>query len=128
MKLRASFDNADGGLFPNQFVTTTLLIEVLQDATIVPASAIQRGAPGTFVYIVNPDRTVSLRPVKLGPAENERVAVRSGLAPGEQVVVDGADKLRDGARITLPGAAGGSSAGDGPPRDEARKGRRNRQP
>jgi multidrug efflux system membrane fusion protein len=102
VKLRAQFDNKDGALFPNQFVNVELLVDVLHDTPIVPASAIQRGAPGTFVYLVNTaDSTVAVKRVELGPANGERVAVKSGLQPGDQVVVDGADKLRDGVKITV---------------------------
>lgn len=121
VKLRAQFDNDDGMLFPNQFVNVRLLLDMLHDATIAPVSAIQRGAPGTYVYLVRPDGTVAVRPVKLGPTAGERVAIESGLAPGDVVVVDGADKLRDGAKVTLPGTSGPAEAtGD--------TGQRNRQP
>jgi membrane fusion protein, multidrug efflux system len=101
VKLRAQFDNADNALFPNQFVNVELLVDVMHDTPVVPSSAIQRGAPGTFVYLVNADNTVAVRKVELGPVNGDRVAIKSGLAPGDQVVVDGADKLRDGATITL---------------------------
>jgi multidrug efflux system membrane fusion protein len=101
LKLKAQFANDDESLFPNQFVNIKLLVDVLNDATVVPTSAIQRGAPGTFVYLVNPDGTVTARTVELGPGSGDRVAVHSGLSPGDRVVVDGADKLRDGAKITL---------------------------
>jgi membrane fusion protein, multidrug efflux system len=105
LKLRAQFDNADGALFPNQFVNVELLVDVLKGATVAPNSAIQRGAPGTFVYVVNPDNTVSVRPVRLGPSTADNVAITSGLSPGETVVVDGADKLRDGTKINARGTA-----------------------
>jgi multidrug efflux system membrane fusion protein len=111
-KMRAQFDNSDESLFPNQFVNIQLLVETQHDQTIVPTSAIQRGAPGTFVYLVNADSTVSVRPVRLGVTDGDRVEVLSGLTPGERIVVDGADKLRDGAKIAIrsesnpaPGAA-----------------------
>jgi membrane fusion protein, multidrug efflux system len=102
-KLRAQFPNDDFALFPNQFVNIRLLVDVLHDALVVPSAAIQRGAPGTFVYLVNANHTVSVRKVELGPGEAERVSVTSGLSPGDQVVIDGADKLRDGATIVLRG-------------------------
>ena len=102
VKLRAQFDNPDEMLFPNQFVNATLLVDVQKDATVVPNAAIQRGAPGTFVYLINPDNTVSVRPVSLGAGAGELVSVRSGLEPGDRVVIDGADKLRDGAPVTVP--------------------------
>jgi membrane fusion protein, multidrug efflux system len=101
LKLRANFDNDDGNLFPNQFVNIELLVDVLRGATVAPNSAIQRGAPGTFVYIVNDDNTVSVRKVELGAATADNVAIKSGLAPGDRIVVDGADKLRDGSKISL---------------------------
>jgi len=100
VKLRAQFENKDGGLFPNQFVNIRLIADTLENATIIPVAAVQRGAPGTFVYLVNADDTVSVKPIELGPSEGERVAVVSGLAPGDKVVVDGGDKLRDGAKVT----------------------------
>lgn len=99
VKLKASFGNEDGALFPNQFVNVKLRVDTLRGATVVPAAAILRGTPGTFVYRVQDDDTVSIRPVKLGPAQGERVAIENGLAPGDKVVVDGTDKLREGARV-----------------------------
>ena len=116
LKLRAEFANDDDSLFPNQFVNIQLLVDTLRDATVVPAAAIQRGAPGTFVYLVTADTTVSVKPVTLGPADAERVAIQSGLAPGDRVVIDGADKLRNGARVAArnpngnPAGAGNRNA------------------
>jgi membrane fusion protein, multidrug efflux system len=101
VKLRAMFNNEQLILFPNQFVSVQLLVNTMQDTDIVPSAAIQRGAPGTFVYLVKPDRTVTVQKVKLGPGDGQRVAVLDGLQQGESVVVDGADRLRDGAKITL---------------------------
>jgi multidrug efflux system membrane fusion protein len=114
-RARADFANDDEILFPNQFVNIKLLANTLHDATVIPTAAVQRGAPGTFVYVVETDDTVSVRPVKLGPSQGERVAVSSGLQPGEQVVVDGADKLRDKAKISLRSAAEEQPAGTGQP-------------
>jgi multidrug efflux system membrane fusion protein len=111
-KLRAQFDNDDEALFPNQFVNVQLLVDVQRDAVVVPTSAIQRGAPGTFVYAVQPDSTVKVQPVKLGPTAGDRVAVDSGLAAGDRVVIDGVDKLRDGAKVTLAGQQA-AAPGDG---------------
>src|SRR5262249_680330 len=110
LKLRAEFANEDDGLFPNQFVNVQLLVDTLHDATVVPTSAIQRGAPGTFVYLVNADNTVTVKPVTLGPASAERIAIQSGLSPGDRVVVDGADKLRNGAKV-VPRNAGDRRVG-----------------
>jgi multidrug efflux system membrane fusion protein len=113
VRLRADFDNADNTLFPNQFVNVTLLTDTLAGATVVPSSAIQRGAPGTFVYVVKPDHTVAVQPVKLGPTAGDQVAITSGLEVGAQIVVDGADKLRDGAKVLLPGEDGGTARAAG---------------
>jgi membrane fusion protein, multidrug efflux system len=104
VKLRAIFDNNQEVLFPNQFVNVKLLVNTLHDADIVPNSAIQRGAPGTFVYVVKPDRTATVQKVKLGPSDGQRIAILAGLQPGENVVIDGADRLRDGAKVTVAGA------------------------
>jgi membrane fusion protein, multidrug efflux system len=108
VKLRAQFENADGLLFPNQFVNIQLLQELVPNQIIIPNSAVRRGAPNgvvsTFVYVVNPDRTVTVRAVTLGVVDGERVAVTQGLSAGEAVVTEGADRLRDGAQVQLPGA------------------------
>jgi multidrug efflux system membrane fusion protein len=113
VKLRAVFDNRDEVLFPNQFVNVKLLVNTLHDADIVPASAIQRGAPGTFVYVVKPDRTVGVQEVRLGPTDRRRVAVLSGLEPGDNVVIDGTDRLRDGAKVkTGPASTTGLDAAE----------------
>jgi multidrug efflux system membrane fusion protein len=109
VKVRAQFDNSDYALFPNQFVNAQLLVKTLNDVVTVPTAAIQRGAPGAYVYIVNADNTVSVRPIKLGPSDGPMAAVTSGLSAGERVVVDGTDRLRDGARVTIP-AAGPAAA------------------
>jgi multidrug efflux system membrane fusion protein len=102
VKLRAMFDNPDGMLFPNQFVNTKLLVNTLHDQIVVPAAAIQRGAEGTFVYVVGADKTVSMRTVTVGPTDGDKVSVTKGLKPGETVVTDGADRLRDGSEVTIP--------------------------
>ncbi len=101
VKMRAQFDNKDGVLFPNQFVNIQLLVDTLHNTTVVPTAAVQRGAPGTFVYVVNPDNTVKVTPIKIGPVQGESTSVTSGISPGTQVVVDGADKLKDNAKIAL---------------------------
>ena len=101
VRMRAQFDNKDGVLFPNQFVNVQVLVDTLHNTTVVPTAAVQRGAPGTFVYVVNPDSTVKVTPIKIGPIQGESTSVTSGVAPGMQVVVDGADKLKDNAKIAL---------------------------
>jgi membrane fusion protein, multidrug efflux system len=123
VKLRAEFDNADLKLFPNQFVTVRLTVDELHDATTIASAAVQRGAAGTFVYLIKPDDTVTVRPVTLGPSEGERAAVQSGLAPGDQVVVDGADKLRDGAKVARRDATGAAAPAAGAAPSAAKKGR-----
>ncbi|MDR3437609.1 MdtA/MuxA family multidrug efflux RND transporter periplasmic adaptor subunit [Telmatospirillum sp.] len=118
IKLKAQFDNRDEALFPNQFVNTRLLVDTLKDATVIPSAAVQRGAPGTYVYVVKDDNTVTVRPIKLGPASGEKVAILSGIEIGEKVVVDGGDKLREGASVTLPTAkdqTGAAGNGGGTP-------------
>ena len=102
VKLRAEFANEDDNLFPNQFVNVQLLVDIQHDATIIPTSAVQRGAPGTYVYLINADSTVTVRPITLGAGSGERVAVTfAGLSPGDRVVIDGADKLRNGAKVIV---------------------------
>ncbi|MBI2319193.1 MAG: MdtA/MuxA family multidrug efflux RND transporter periplasmic adaptor subunit [Betaproteobacteria bacterium] len=113
VKLKAQFANADLGLFPNQFVNMRLLLEVRRGAISIPSAAVQRGRQGTFVYVVKGDNTASVRPISLGPAQGESVAVENGLEAGEQVVVDGADKLREGARVDLGGPEAPRAGGEG---------------
>ena len=102
VKLRAMFDNTDGKLFPSQFVNIRLLVDTLQHQTVIPVAAIQRGADGTFVFVVTPDKTANQRTVKLGVQDGDKVADPAGLKPGDTVVVDGADRLRDGADVEIP--------------------------
>jgi multidrug efflux system membrane fusion protein len=105
VELRAMFDNADNRLFPQQFVNIRLLVNTLTNQTTIPVAAVQRGADSAFVYVVNKDRTVSVRNVTLGPTDNDKVDVTSGLQPGDTVVVDGADRLKDGAKVSIPNAS-----------------------
>src|ERR1700683_45233 len=116
IKLKAIFPNTDGSLFPQQFVNVVLLLDTLHGATLIPQAAIQRGAPGTYVYLVNADQTVSVQKVTLGPGDPTNIAITQGLKPGATVVVDGADKLKDGAKVLLrqpAGAAGAAPAQQG---------------
>jgi len=101
IKLRAQFENENRSLYPNQFVNIRLLVDEHKDVAILPASAVQRGIPGTYVYLINSDDTVMVNKIVLGITEGERVEVLSGLSPGDRIVSDGADKLRDGAKIAL---------------------------
>lgn len=124
VRLKAQFPNDDSRLFPNQFVNVRMLIDVRRDATTVQSAALQRGARGMFVYVVKDDRTVTLREVKTGPTEGDATVIESGVEPGELIVVDGMDRLREGARIELPGVekGGARKGGDG----ERKKGGGNR--
>lgn len=122
VRLKAIFPNDDNELFPNQFVNARLLLDMKRNATVIPAAAIQRGPKGTFVYVVKDDQTVGVRPVQIGPAEVEDASVESGLAPGELVVVDGTEKLREGSKVELRGQSdgprkGNDAAGKGTDRD-----------
>jgi multidrug efflux system membrane fusion protein len=99
IKLKAAFGNDDGILFPNQFVNVRMLVDTLHGATLVPSAAIQRGAPGTFVYVVKDDKTVTVKTVKVGPIEGETAVIDSGVSPGDMLVVDGTDRLREGAKV-----------------------------
>jgi multidrug efflux system membrane fusion protein len=105
IRLRAIFDNFDEALFPNQFVNVRLLVDTVKDATTVPVAAVQRGQPGTFVYLVKSDDTVTIRVIETGVSDGEKIAITKGLEIGDQVVTDGVDRLRDGAKIRRPGAA-----------------------
>jgi len=103
LRLKAIFENTDGVLFPNQFVNVHLLLDVKRGTVIAPVAAIQRGARGSFTYVVKPDHTVEMRPVTLGATGRTEVAIDSGLGAGEVVVVEGADKLRDGTPVQVRG-------------------------
>ena len=110
VKLRATFPNADYTLFPNQFVNARLLLQILRNTTVVPVAAVQHGAPGAFVYLVKPDSTVTVQVIKPGVTDEDQVQVLSGVKPGDQVVVDGADRLRDGAKVRVTPDQGNPAA------------------
>ncbi len=114
LKLRALYDNTDLALFPGQFVNVNLVLTTLKDQVVIPTAAVRRGAPNgvqsAFVYVVKPNSTVNVRPVTLGEVDGERVVVKSGLSPGEVVVTDGGDRLRDGAAVQLPEATAAEAA------------------
>ena len=99
--LRAEFRNEDETLFPNEFVNVKILVDTLRQAVLVPTPAVLSGAPGDYVYLVNVDDTVSVRKVTLGPSDGRRTAVLSGLVAGDSVVIDGTDRLSDGAKISV---------------------------
>ena len=113
-KLRATFANPDGVLFPNQFVNVRLLVDTLSGAVLAPNAAIQLGASGSFVYVVNADSTVAVRNVTTGAADAKNTTIVSGLAVGENVVIDGVDRLRDGAKVSVRNGAGAASSNQAP--------------
>jgi multidrug efflux system membrane fusion protein len=108
VKFKAVFANADGALFPNQFVNARLLVDTLRNVTLVPNAAIQRSPQSAYVYIVKPDNTVEARNVAIQMSQGNDTAIADGLTPGETVVVDGVDKLQPGSKVvarTLSAAA-----------------------
>jgi multidrug efflux system membrane fusion protein len=129
VKLRALFPNTDELLFPNQFVNARLLLRILPGVTVAPVAAIQNGAPGTFVYIIKPDGTVAVQVVRTGVTDKDQIQILSGLKPGDTVVVDGTDRLRDGTKVHItsdqadpaatinngPGAPPGQQSGNASP-------------
>jgi multidrug efflux system membrane fusion protein len=117
IKLRAQFSNETRALYPNQFVNIRMLLDTHKDVTTISTAGVQRGVPGTFVYLVTADSTVSVRPVKLGVTDGDRVEVVSGLTPGDRIVIDGADKLRDGAKINVRSEADPAKSAD--PQDKS---------
>jgi len=129
MRMKAVFPNPKRLLWPNQFVKTRLLLTVRKNAIVVPATAVQRGPKGLFVYVIRADQTVEMRPVEVELTQGDLSLVRSGLKPGEQVVTDGQNQLRPDSRVqprdnpTAPPAGGapapGSTAGAPPPQQGA---------
>ncbi|WP_020654676.1 efflux RND transporter periplasmic adaptor subunit [Massilia niastensis] len=114
VRAKARFANADGKLFPSQFVNLRLQVNVIEDAVVVPVTALRHGANGDFVYVLNAaERTVAMRPVKRGAATVDKVQISTGLKAGEQVITEGADRLRDGAKVTLPGDRPAGARGQG---------------
>jgi multidrug efflux system membrane fusion protein len=126
--MRATFDNPKGVLFPQQFVNVRLLIDTLKGVALAPNAAVQIGPSGDFVYLLNGDGTVAKRDIVAGPSDGKSTTIKSGLAAGDKVVIDGVDRLRDGAKVTVaagvadattPGQSagarpgGGGSGGDG---------------
>ncbi|MDQ0475141.1 MdtA/MuxA family multidrug efflux RND transporter periplasmic adaptor subunit [Labrys wisconsinensis] len=114
-KIRAMFANDDGALFPNQFVNVSLLVDTLRDAVVVPNAAVQLGPQGNFAYVVKDDDTVTVRKIVIGPADADHTAITSGLAVGEKVVIDGADRLREGAKVQVRNGSGHAGTGGAAP-------------
>jgi multidrug efflux system membrane fusion protein len=119
VKLRAVFPNTDNALFPSQFVNAHLALYTLKSVITVPTAAVQNGAPGTYVYVVGDDNKVSVRTIKEGPVDGAYAAVASGLQVGDKVVIDGADRLKDGAEVTVvPDQTAATAAGSDQPQDQ----------
>jgi multidrug efflux system membrane fusion protein len=129
-RLKAVFDNKDYALFPNQFVNASLLMDTLRDVTVIPSAAVQRSPKGPFVYLVKEDQTVTVRWVKLGPGEGDNVSIEEGITPGDLIVIEGAEKLKEGSKVevqkpvtnsstqgssTSPPGSGSSPQGSGSP-------------
>jgi len=128
VKLKAEFPNPDGKLFPNQFVNVRMVVDTLRGAVVVPSAAIQRNTQGTLVWVVRDDGTATLRPVTTGPTEGLDTAIASGVKPGERVITDGVDRIREGAKVEVvePGApapAAGPRDAAGEPGKGDRKGK-----
>src|SRR5262249_16718302 len=115
VRAKARFDNQAGTLFPSQFVNVRVLLDTVPGAIVVPLNALRHGPDGDFVYVLKDDHTVSLRPVTAGPSTADKVAITKGLETGERVITEGGDRLKDGARVTLPG----DHAASGPERGSA---------
>lgn len=118
VKAKARFANTDGRLFPNQFVNVRVRADTIAGAVTVPVSAVRHGARGAFVFVLNADRTVSLRQVTAGVADGDRIVILSGVAQGETVVSEGADNLVDGAQVVMPGDRPRDGSGRGRPAAE----------
>jgi len=111
VKLRANFDNRDGKLFPNQFVNARVLVEEKQGVTLILSAAVQRNSQVTYVYLVKPDSTVTVRNITIGTSEGDEAEVTSGLKPGDVVVMTGVDKLQEGSKVRVTMAGERSSRG-----------------
>jgi len=116
LRLRATFDNQDNALFPNQFVNVRLLVQLKQGVTLVPNAAVQRNSQTTYVFFVKPDSTVTVRPISIATTDAEDSEVTSGLAPGDVVVMTGVDKLQEGTKVSVhfPPAGGGAAPAGSP--------------
>lgn len=130
VKAKARFANSQLALFPSQFVNVRLTLRTLDNAVVVPVTAVRNGGNGDYVYVVNgAERTVSLRPVQRGQATVDKIVLTSGLQAGERVITEGADRLKDGARVTLPGdAPAAAGAGPGPGGGNRQGGARRQRP
>lgn len=120
LKLKARFENAEETLFPNQFVNVRLRVRTREQATLIPSAALQYGSKGTFVYLLKDDSTVVVTPVQAGPSDGQRTLIESGVAAGDRLVLEGTDRLKDGAKVEVIGdqpAVAKPEAGKRPKRD-----------
>ena len=106
VKLRANFDNRDSALFPNEFVNVKLLAEEKHGVTLIPTAAVQRNSQKTYVFLVKPDSTVTIRTITVGTSEGDQSEVTSGLAPGDEVVMTGVDRLQEGTKVRFRNTVG----------------------
>jgi len=122
LKLRATFANSSGTLFPNQFVNARLLVQEKRGVTLAPTAAVQRNSQATYVYVVRADSTVTVRPITIGTTEGNDSEVTSGLVPGDVLVMTGVDKLQEGTKVTaqIPAAAPSAGQPASPPAKTAR--------
>jgi multidrug efflux system membrane fusion protein len=121
VNMRADFPNTDEALFPNQFVNAHVLVDTLHNVVRVPVPAVQQGAPGSYVYVINQDDTVSVRPITVGPIDGGQAQVISGLSPGDRVVTDGTDRLRDGQKVTIPSPPSKNASSPTQPQQQHRR-------
>ena len=128
VRAKARFANSDNKLFPSQFVNLRLQLDMIDNAVVVPVTALRHGANGDFVYVLDPqEKTVSQRAVTRGQASVDKVQIKTGLKVGEQVITEGADRLRDGAKVTLPGDRPQGARGGAGGQQGQGEGRRQRQ-
>jgi len=113
VRLKATFDNADSHLFPNQFVNARLLIDEREGTLIVPSAALQRGPQGAYLYVIKPDQTATVRQVAIGEIQGGDASIASGLSEGELVVTDGAERLREGSKVEIKGQGQGPGTAKG---------------
>jgi multidrug efflux system membrane fusion protein len=120
LRLKAEFPNADERLFPNQFVNVRLRVRTLKDAVIVPSATVQFGSRGTYVYLVNEQNQATVRDIVLGPSDGDQQSVIKGLQPGDKVIIEGLDRLREGRLVTLVAEDGVTpkKSGDAPAKKE----------
>ncbi len=112
VRAKARFSNAKLALFPSQFVNVRVQLRTIENAVVVPVSALRNGAAGDFVWLLKPDRSVTQRTVTRGQATVDKIQIATGLQVGERVITEGADRLREGSRVTLPGDAPGGRRRD----------------